>query len=177
MSVGTIVTIVLLMTVLLLGLVLVRSIFKGATNAVDLTDAQLTDQVNKLFSEDKSMVIYPGTSQIDMKRGDQSAIGIGVKNRLTGGVTNPKFNYKVFVDDPDVQKNCGVSSGTVQSWIQGATGNNIDFPIGDNTQIERVLFNVPQSAPLCSVKIRVEITLPSSGDANYATDSFFMTIQ
>jgi len=174
MSVGTIITIVLLMTVLVLGLVLTRSIFSGAKNAVDLTNAQLTDQINQLFSQDKSMVIYPGTNQIEMKRGTQSAIGIGIKNRISGGALNPKFNYNVFVDDPDVQKNCGISSDFIQGWIQGATGANIDFPTGDNTQVEKVLFNIPQTAPLCSAKIRVEAT---ANGANYATDSFFMSIK
>ena len=41
MSVGTIVTIVLLMTVLVLGLVLIRTIFKGAVENIDITDKDL----------------------------------------------------------------------------------------------------------------------------------------
>lgn len=178
MSVGTIVTIVLLMTVLILGLVLVRTIFSSATNAVDLTNAQLTDQINKLFSQDKKMVIYPGTSEIDMKRGEQSAIGIGIKNRLEGSAgVSPKFDYSVSVnaeDNSDIQTRCGISVDTVQGWIQGSSGANIDFPTGEDIQVEKVLFNIPATAPLCSAKVRVEVT---TGGGNYATDSFFMTIK
>ncbi|MFH1325511.1 MAG: hypothetical protein ABIH49_01920 [archaeon] len=175
MSIGTIVTIVILMTVLVMGLVLVRTIFSGATNAIDLTNAQLTDQINQLFSQDKKMVIYPGTNEIEMQRGEQSAIGIGIKNRLEGAGQNPTFNYDVSVEDPEVVENCGVDSNTIQSWIQGASGNNIDFPTGDDVQVEKVLFNIPSTAPLCSVKIRVKISTPNI--PNYDSDSFFMTIK
>lgn len=173
MSVGTIITIVLLMTVLVLGLVLTRSIFSGATNAVDLTNAQLTDQINKLFSQDKKMVIYPGTSEIAMKRGGKTAIGIGIKNRLEGNSASQKFNYRVSVDSSaDV---CGLSPSNIQAWIQDATGTNLDMPTGDDTQIEKVLFNIPSTAPLCSVKIRIEVTV--NNNVNYASDSFYMVIQ
>ena len=41
MSVGTIVTIVLLMAVLVLGLVLVRTIFKNSTESIDSIDEQV----------------------------------------------------------------------------------------------------------------------------------------
>ena len=46
MSVGTIVTIVLLMSVLILGIFLVQNIFKSAKGAVDLTDKQLKNEIN-----------------------------------------------------------------------------------------------------------------------------------
>ena len=60
MSVGTIVTIVLLVTVLVLGLVLVRTIFASAKGAVDLTDQQLRNELSKLFGEERRVSIFPG---------------------------------------------------------------------------------------------------------------------
>ena len=50
MSVGTIVTIVLLMTVLVLGLVLVRTIFTGAIKNIDNVDKAVENQISKLFA-------------------------------------------------------------------------------------------------------------------------------
>ena len=47
MSVGTIVTIVLLMTVLILGLVLVRTIFGGAVENIDNIDQAVKNEINK----------------------------------------------------------------------------------------------------------------------------------
>ena len=49
MSVGTIVTIVLLMSVLILGIFLIKNIFSSAKNAIDLTDEQLNAEINELF--------------------------------------------------------------------------------------------------------------------------------
>ncbi|MEK6895606.1 MAG: hypothetical protein AABX48_03730 [Nanoarchaeota archaeon] len=172
MSVGTIVTIVLLVSVLVLGLILIKNIFSSATGAVKLTDAQLTNQINQLFSVDQKLVIAPSTATIKMRRGDIYPIKIGIKNRLQGNVgQNPKFDYKVYVDDPDVRNNCGIDSNTVQSWIQGGDGKNIPMPSGEDIHMEPIGFNIPSTAPLCSVKIRVEVLVDN---ANYASSAFFM---
>ena len=57
MSVGTIVTIVLLVSVLVLGVVLITQILASAKGAVDLTDQQLKGELEKLFSEEKRLAI------------------------------------------------------------------------------------------------------------------------
>ena len=46
MSVGNIVTIVLLMTVLVLGIILVQRIFTSGVGVVDLTDEQLSGTIS-----------------------------------------------------------------------------------------------------------------------------------
>ena len=70
MSVGTMVTIVLLMTVLILGLVFVRQIFSSAKGAIDLTDQQLRNEIAKTFSEESKISIYPGTRFLEIKQED-----------------------------------------------------------------------------------------------------------
>ena len=170
MSVGTIVTIVLLMSVLVLGIVLVQKIFGSARDAVDLTDSQLKEEINKLFSEEKKLVIYPGTTSIEMERGEKSGIGIGVINRLSGGETADEFEYEVFVSDNEVERNCGIDDDEVQDWIQGGSGE-APLPYGNDIQVEKVLFNIPENSPLCAVKIRVTITIDGN---NYDSDSFFL---
>ena len=50
MSVGTIVTIVLLMSVLVLGLYFVQKIFASGSNAIDSVDSQVQSEINRLFS-------------------------------------------------------------------------------------------------------------------------------
>lgn len=71
MSVGTIVTIVLLMTVLILGLVMIRTIFKGSIENINGIDTAVKDQINKLFSEDTSrqIVVYPTSRYVTIKKG------------------------------------------------------------------------------------------------------------
>ena len=71
MSVGTIVTIVLLMSVLVLGIFLIQKIFKTGTSAIDIVDTQITDEMSKLFAtEGKNLVIYPSSQQITLRKGD-----------------------------------------------------------------------------------------------------------
>lgn len=74
MSVGTIVTIVLLVSVLILGIFLVQRIFKTATSVVDLTDQQLTEEVNKLFSNpNQKIVVYPSTREVIIKQTERGS--------------------------------------------------------------------------------------------------------
>jgi hypothetical protein len=173
MSVGTIVTIVLLVSVLVLGLILIRSIFDVGINAVDMTEDQIGNEMKKIFTEEKKLVIYPGTTEIEMKRGETWGVGLGVANRLKGDVRNQQFSYEVYVDDPDVRDNCGLNSNEVEEWIKGREGIDIPMPVGNDISVEKVLFEVPETAPLCSVKIRVQVKVDK---ANYASESFFMTI-
>jgi len=177
MSMGTIVTIVLLMSVLVLGLILIRSIFSSGINVVDATNDQLKDQVNKLFSAEKRLVVYPGTNEIKMKRGETSAIAIAVKNRIEGVTASQKFNYELLVDDSDVRRNCGITDREIHAWIRGRTGSGISLPPGDETTVEKILFDIPESAPLCSVKMRVTVDLVGSTATSYAQENFFLTIK
>ena len=69
LSVGTMVTIVLLMIVLVLGIFFIQRIFKVANGAVDLTQQQLRDQLQKTFgSDDQRISIYPETRYVEIKQ-------------------------------------------------------------------------------------------------------------
>ncbi len=174
MSMGTIVTIVLLMSVLVLGLVLVRSIFRVGINVVDATDDQLKDQMKELFDAQTKVVVYPGTDEIKMKRGETSGIAIGVRNKLTGAeATTAKFTYEVVVNDRDLKKNCGITETEVEDWIRGGSGTS-DLPSGSDTEVQKVLFDIPESAPLCSFKMNANVKINGQ---NYDSENFFITIK
>ena len=93
LSIGTMVIIVLSMSMLILGLVLIKNIFSGARDITDMTNSQLKEQVSKLFGEDKKLVVYPDTRHIVVTPGEASGFGIGIKNLLTG-VQDKKFSYE-----------------------------------------------------------------------------------
>jgi hypothetical protein len=173
MSVGTIVTIILLVSVLVLGLILIQRIFSGATGAVDLGNDQLRNELGKLFSEDKRLVIYPGTPRVKMERGERSEIGIGIKNVERGVSSISEFSYRVEVADPDIKDNCDINVDEVENWMVGEADSNVPFPQGDQLGVERIAFDIPELAPLCVIKMRVTI---STGDSTYATESFFLDI-
>lgn len=164
MSIGTIVTIVLLVSVLILGIFLIQKIFSSATSVVDLTDAQLRNEVNKLFSSEDKMTIYPGTRLLVIKQEVTDGVGIGIRNSFTGANAPKKFSYEVQVSDPDLQSKCGVSKNEAENWIvTGKAERDISIPSGDfSTRIVR--FQIPTGAPLCTLRYRVVVT-PERGDA------------
>ena len=174
MSVGTIVTIVLLVSVLILGLVLVQNIFRSAKGVVDLTDTQLRDQVAKIFSEENKLVIYPATRLVEIKQGSIDGIGIGIKNLLTGQAGEKGFSYEVIVSDPDVKKKCGVDDVEALGWITtGRAESDLKIPSGDVT-IGKVLFEIPVGAPLCTIRYRVNVDAEGT---SYATELFDVIVK
>ncbi len=171
MSVGTIVTIVLLMSVLILGIFLVKSIFKSAKGAVDLTDQQLKNEINKLFSEDKRLVIYPGTRHVEIKQEETDGVGIGIKNLLKGREGASRFSYEVIVSDAS---DCPITESEVAKWIKtGRAESNIPIPVGE-VSVQKVLFEIPTGAPLCTARFRVNV---DADGTPYATDFFDVTVK
>lgn len=171
MSVGTIVTIVLLMSVLVLGVFLVQNIFSSAKGAIDLTDQQLKDEISKLFSGESKISIYPGTKFIEIKQESTDGVGLGIKNLLTGDAGTKKFSYEVVASDVE---NCGVSKEEAESWIiTGRSEENIPIASGDFST-EKILFRIPVGAPLCIAKYRINVDADNEA---YATDSFNVEIK
>ncbi|NCN86421.1 hypothetical protein GW932_01185 [archaeon] len=165
MSVGTIVTIVLLMSVLVLGLFLVKNIFSSAKGAVDLTDQQLTKEIQKLFSEDSKVVIYPTTRYVEIKAGKSEDVAIGIKNTGKTSSSATSFSYTVTAGEND----CGISPQEQLSWIRlGKEKTNIPIAIGD-TEGLRVRLQIPEGTPLCLASFDVTV---QAGGSSYDRDYF-----
>jgi len=171
MSVGTIVTIVLLVTLLILGVVLIKNIFTSAKGVVDLTDQQLRSEISKLFSEDSPMSVYPGTRFIEIKQQATDGVGFGIKNLQQGAAGTSTFSYAVSASDVS---NCGVTQAVAESWITvGKSEQDLAIPVGDSI-VRKVLFNIPVGAPLCTARFKIEVT---SGGKVYASDFFDLNIK
>ncbi len=169
MSVGTIVTIVLLMAVLVLGLTLVRQIFSSSKGAIDLTDQQLRDQIGKAFgAEDQKIIVYPESRYIEIKQEDRDAIGIGIRNLLEGVSGTQTFSYEIKVGE----STCG--NADALSWIElGKSEQNIPIPVGEYAS-RKVNFRIPTGSPLCTVRYRVEV---GTSSGTYATDFFDLVVK
>ena len=115
MSIGTIVTVVLSMALLIGGIMLIRNITTSSGDIVDMTDEQVKNQINQLFGDDAKVVVYPSSGAIEVKIGDEGAFAVGIKN-LISGITgqNSVFSYDVSVSSPG---NCGISEGQIANWI------------------------------------------------------------
>jgi len=156
LSIGTIVVIVLAMSMLILGLVLMKNIFSGATAVTDMTGDQLKNQVAKMFGEDKKLVAYPDTEHIDVKGGELAEFGFGVKNLLEGSNAGTSFNYEVVVSDDNIQNNCGVSKQEAEDWLTVGRTESLEIPSGE-IETGRVRIEVPSGAKLCTFRYRVNV--------------------
>jgi hypothetical protein len=172
MSVGTIVTIVLLMTVLILGLVLVRSIFSASTSSIDQIDSKVQNEINKLFADEGNLVIYPSDRQVSLKREDDPrGFAFSVKNN---DVETADFTYNLEVDSNFDEEKCGstFSKEKGNDWLLVSSGS---FTLGPGNSLdlpELVLFQIPETAPPCTIPYKLEIN-----EGEYSSATVYVTIK
>ncbi len=166
MSVGTIVTIVLLMTVLILGLVMVKSIFSGAVENIDGIDQAVKNEINSLFAEDNTrrIVIYPPTRKVSVKKGEEAGFGFSIRNNGQGDET---FSYVVGVNE--VAQSCQMTEEQAENLISLGKTESYIIPSGDALENPvLVTFNIPETASICDIRYGIDVT-KSDGSAYLPT--------
>lgn len=149
MSVGTIVTIVLLMSVLILGIFLIQKVFRTGTSAIDQIDVAVQNEINKLFAQEgSSLIIYPSSGDITIKKGDDpKGFAFSVKN--IDGAQSQSYTYTVSAQS--IPTTCGSLTKTqADNFIIGASG---EFSLGPGNSLQNarlVRFTIPKTAPSCS---------------------------
>tara|TARA_Y100000296_G_C5166742_1_gene255069 strand:- start:1516 stop:2085 length:570 start_codon:yes stop_codon:yes gene_type:complete len=159
LSVGMVVIIVLSVLALVLGVYLTQQIFSGATSSVESIDQALKNEINKLFAEDDSrkLIVFPPTRQITIKKGNEDNPGFAFSIRNVE-ITEGKFTYEVFANDPDLRDRCNLNEAEVESWIQVGRTGSITIPPGSSmADPEHVRFFIPESAPPCTVRYGIEV--------------------
>jgi len=173
MSIGTMVIIVLSMSMLIFGLILIRGIFSGAMDITEMTDNQLKDQVSKLFGEDKKLSVYPNTNSIEIKAGERGAFAIRIKNLLKGFESGEKqFSYEVGVADLG---NCNIDAEKLLGLI--ITGRSFlptSVATGGEPIVRKVTLEIPEGFPLCSFSYKIESFYDET--ETYATEFMDVTI-
>ena len=127
LSIGTIVIIVLAMSMLILGMVLVKNIFTGSSQNVLQMNDKVKDQINKLFVEDKRTVIYLPNQIARIEQNEDWGVAFGIKNLARGTAEAGRFHYEVTVSDPDVRTKCGIDERSIEGWM--TTGRSDDLII------------------------------------------------
>ncbi len=160
LTMGTMVTIVLLVMVLILGGYFVNKIFFSATGSIDQIDTAVKSEINKLFSEDntRKIVIFPSSRQISLEKGQQgSGFAFSIRNL---GETVGVFTYNIKA----VETSCPNSLTTTQADSFIATGrertsaNPITIPSGSIMDLPQlVTFSIPGTAPPCTISYSVNI--------------------
>jgi len=152
MSVGTIVTIVLLMAVLILGIYLVQQIFKTEQNVIDQIDRNVNTEINKLFSNDenKKIIVYPEEPVI--KKENSGGVGLSIRNIEQ---KEEIYSYQVLYKEDD----CNLGEGEALSLISlGQSDENIRVASGSSMDSAvLVRFRTGESTPLCLIRYRIEV--------------------
>jgi len=169
LSMSTIVILVLAMSMLILGLVLIKSIFGGAKYNVDQMNQKVADEIAKLFSEDQKIGVHLANGIANINQGEEWGVGFVVKNQVRGATEGTKFKYEVTHDS----NNCKLKDKEVMSWITLGSEGSINLAPG---QVKgwKIRFEIPETAPLCMVRYNIEV---KAGSEFYIAESFDISIQ
>lgn len=173
LSIGTIVVLVLAMSMLILGLVLVRNIFQGATYNVDTLNKNVEAEINKLFNDKgQKTVIYLPDNQADVKKGESFGIAFGIKNTAEGESGASAFSYDITASS--VQTGCQLSLAQADSYVSlGKSASGISLVPGSDPAYRIAKVTPPDTAPLC--EIIYDIKVKKSGQP-YDTNFFIVKI-
>jgi len=182
LSISTIVIIVLAMSMLILGLVLVRSIFKGSTDNVLTMNDNVKEEIRKLFQDvGQRYVLRLSGETATIPQGSDFGVAFGIKNTVQGDPNARNFRYHVeLADEPtNLKKNCGVDVNTAMSWVRFGTGEMSIEP--GNTESDRIMLSIPDNAPLCTTKYKIVVEQQDNIDLSkwtvYTQPFFFVKIE
>ena len=161
LSISTIVVIVLAMSMLILGLVLVRTIFKGATESVTEIDSKVKGEIKNLFvDENTKIVLKLGSDKIFRIRADGTLSGVGFGARTTDGSTVKinEMKYKLTLDTKS--ENCVslLKLTKVTQFFKQDLDSQIQFDgFEGDTAFAAIQISVPEGTPLCSQKVYIDV--------------------
>ncbi len=153
MSVGTIVTIVLLISMLIIGIYFITKVKSVGGGAIDEVDSAVKSEINKLFSEDstKKLIIYPKSREITIQKGtDGYGFALAIRNV---GTEDDKFSYTINSEEAS----CGMKLSDADELIAlNRERSNIQVGKGDYmVDPIHVVFNIPDTAPPCKISYSI----------------------
>ena len=173
MSIGTIVIIVLSMSMLIMGMILIKNIFSGTTGAVDSINRGVIEEINDLFTDKNSkLAIAPSTRKIQIEQGTLD-LGFAFSVRNVNN-EEKRFSYSVAVDpDFSIQTKCGIATREADDWILVPSGSMNLGPGAKSELPELVTISVPIGAPLCTIPFVVSV---KDGATTYVETKVELTI-
>jgi len=173
LTMGTMVTIVLLVMVLILGGYFVNKIFFSAGTSIENIDQAVKNEINKMFAEDntRKIVIYPETRKISIKKGtDGSGFGLSIRN-----VEGESAGFGYEIKTVEIDERCSMTFSQADSLLFGASRSGIQIGAGDKMENPVLIeFNIPETAPPC--KIRYSITMKKGTEPYGSSVDIILTI-
>lgn len=169
LSIGTIVILVLAMSMLILGLILIRTIFTGAKYNVETMNKKVEAEINKLFVEDQRAVLYLPNRLAEITQGKNFGLGFGIQN----AIKTQKFRWQVLVDDENLRRKCGVSDKEAEDWITTGGSGSVEVPSGQK-YTDVILFNIPEASvsDISTCIIRYKLIIKQEDGSPFTTEPF-----
>ena len=170
LSIGTIVIVVLAMSMLILGLILIKNIFSGVSYNVDEVNNKVKDQIGKMFTDETKVVTYLQSDGIaKVTQGDDYGLAFGVRNNIQ----TQDFKWEVKLDDADVTQHCGVTAAQAQAWV--ITGRTGTLPISSGqfeAGLARFLIPEGQVKDISTCIVRFRLDVKKQDGTNYGISLF-----
>lgn len=179
LSMSTIVVLVLAMSMLILGLVLVKSIFTGAKYNIDTMNTKVQNEINKLFVEDEKMVVYLANKKLDIKQGEDWGVAFAIKNLIQSVTGSKTFNYQVAVnmDSTELKNSCGgLTVQEAEDYIKAGKSSSMSLNPGE-TGYDIIRFSIPEGAPLCFIRYSITAKDPVNPSSDYVSRNFDINIK
>ncbi len=176
LSIGTIVILVIAMTMLILGIVLVRTVFTGATDSADELNNQVMNEIKNLFTdESKDILVRLGSDKSAKVKAGTENFGVHIAARTEeGSAATADLKYILTLDE-SARENCIsiLSKGEVKEFFEQKIGEELEFTdANDNVAGVRIGISVPDTTPKCTQKVIIEV---KDGSDSLGKESF--TIQ
>ena len=161
LSIGTIVVIVIAMTMLVLGLILVKNIFSGATESVDSLNSKVMNEITQLFSDEGAeIVVKLGSDKTaKIKQGtDSFSVGIGARTSDGSSMTRDRLTYTLTFGQAGTNcvKSIGLSATKNLFITPLDIENKFDDLPGDKA-FARIQLKVPKGTNLCTQKVFIDV--------------------
>jgi len=166
LSVGTIVILVIAMSMLILGLVLVRTIFTGSTESVDALNDKVKNEITSLFAqEDKNVIVMLGSGNtLNIKPGEPIGVGIGARFPDGSEITSRSdLTYSL-------SEGAGNCADTERFFITEFKKSTSFDEFDQSSLFSIIQVRVPEGTAVCNQKILIDV---SDSNGEIIGGSFF----
>jgi hypothetical protein len=181
LSISTIVVIVIGMSMLILGLVLVKTIFVGSTESVKTLNEGVMNEISNLFNNNEgNLIIKLGTSnKATVKPGDNDfGVAFGVRHPEGDNIGDRgDILFRIELGDSE-EDNCITKLGRRKTEDLFKTRLDTEHELGridGSTGAGLIVIEVPKGTSQCTQKVNVDVKLKEE-TGNFAGDFFLLEV-
>ncbi len=152
LSVSTIVVIVLGVTMLIIGMVLVRNIMCGALGLTGDINSKVKSEITRLFgaSEGEVACLGSGSDPIQITPGEFNTIYCGINAKVPS-------TYKIELVNVSLTPPGITSANVLSDWVL-TSGETVSVQPGDKSPQKVIRLQIPENAPEGPLALKIEIS-------------------